>query len=178
MNNTEEEIELNPNVVSDHEYFKMVSQLNREQEFHMHIMHQAFVQNEQVLCALHGGAGTGKSTVIRAVYHGLNRMLNKIAGSEFSKVRALLTAPTGKAAYNIKGTTIHRAFFISANQKLEFKPLSWDNLNTARVKLSDKNWIIVDEFSMVGNAMLNIMHLRLQEIMGNQLPFEGKNIIL
>ena len=89
----------------------------------------------------------------------------------------MLVAPTDKAASNIHGTTIHKAFFIPANQKLEHKPLSWDNLNTARNKFYGIRWILIDEFSMVGNTMLRLLHLHLQEIKGNHLPFGGVNII-
>ena len=39
--------------------------------------------------------------------------------------------PTGKVAFNVRGTTIHAAFHIRANQKLQdYKPLSYDTLNT------------------------------------------------
>ena len=178
VHNNDDDIELNTATVSDDEYLAMLSQLNtKQQEFHMHIMHKALQNSDQVLYALHGRAGTGKSTVIHAVYHGLNRILNKQAGSDYAIQHVLLAAPTGKAAYNIKQTTIHQAFFIAANQKLEYKQLSWDNRNTARAKFSGKTWVIIDEFSMVGNAMLKILHLHSQEIHGNQLPFGGLNII-
>ena len=92
-------------------------------------MHQAAEGLEQVLCALRGGAGTGKSTVTRAIYQGLYRLLNKHSGDVCSISHALLIAPTGRAAYNIHGCTIHCAFMIAANQKLEHRALSWDNLN-------------------------------------------------
>ena len=68
-------------------------------------------------------------------------------------------------------------FFIPANQKLKHKPLSWDNLNTACNKFYEIRWILIDEFSMVGNTMLRLLHLSLQEIKGNHLPFRGVNII-
>ncbi len=86
-------------------------------------------------------------------------------------------APTGKAAYNIQGTTIHRAFHIPANQCMEHKPLTWDNLNTACKQFHYIEWILLDEFSMVGNKMLKFMHLCLQEIKGNKLPFGGLHIV-
>ena len=66
-------------------------------------MHQAAQGSQQVLCALHGGAGTGKSTVTHAIYQGLYRLLNKHSGDDFSVSHALLVAPTGRAAYNIHG---------------------------------------------------------------------------
>ena len=66
-------VDLIPHIMTDEKYYKLLSQLNRKQEeFHTHIMHQAAEGSEQVLCALHGGAGTGKSTVTRAIYQGLS----------------------------------------------------------------------------------------------------------
>ena len=67
-----DDVDLIPNVITDEKYYELLGQLNRKQEeFHTHIMHQAAQSSEQVLCALHGGAGTGKSTVTRAIYQGL-----------------------------------------------------------------------------------------------------------
>ena len=118
-----------------------------------------------------------QSTVTHAIYQGLYRLLNKRSGEDFSVPRALLIAPTGKAAYNIHGCTIHRAFMIAANQKLEHRALSWDNLNILRNRFHGIEWILLDEFSMVGNTMLKLIHLHLQEAKGNRLPFGGVNII-
>ena len=174
----EPEVELIPRFLPDNEFYKLIGSLNQKQlEFYTYVVHEATQSKEQVMCALHGGAGTGKSHVIKAIYQGLHRILNKRAGQTFDNERVLLAAPTGKAAYNIKGSTIHRIFYIAANQKMDFKPLSWDLLNTARRKFHAVEWILIDEFSMVGNKMLRFIHLRLQEIKGNNLPFGGLNII-
>ena len=163
-----DDVDLIPNVMTDENYYELLGQLNKKQEeFHTHIMHQAAQSSEQVLCALHGGAGTGKSTVIRAIYQGLYRLLNKHSGEDFSVPHALLVAPTGRAAYNIHGCTIHRTFMIAANQKLEHRALSWDNLNILHNRFHGIEWILLDEFSMVGNTMLKLIHLRLQEAKGN-----------
>ena len=42
----------------------------------------------------------------------------------------LTVVPTGKAGYNVKGSTIHAAFNIQANQKLQHTPLGTDKWNT------------------------------------------------
>ena len=101
----------------------------------------------------------------------------KHSGDDYSVSHALLVAPTGRAAYNIHGCTIHHAFMIAANQKLEHRALSWDHLNTLRNRFHGIKWILLDEFTMVGNTMLKLIHLRLQEAKGNKLPFGGVNII-
>ena len=97
-----------PNILPDQEYLNLVMTFNREQqEFHTHIMHQALQGSKQVLCALHGGAGTGKSTVMHAMYQGLYKLLNKKPGCDPNHQHVLIVAPPGKAAYSIHGTTIH-----------------------------------------------------------------------
>ena len=86
--------------------------------------------------------------------------------------------PTGKVAYNVRGTTIHTAFHISANQPLQdYKPLSFDVLNTYRMKYRELEWIWGDEISMVSNDLWRYLHLCLQEIKQNKDPFGGVNII-
>ena len=173
-----DDVDLIPNVMTDDNYYELLGQLNKKQEeFHTHIMYQAAQKSEQVLCALHGGAGTGKSTVTRAIYQGLYRLLNKRSGEDFSVPHALLVTPTGRAAYNIHDCTIRHAFMIAANQKLEHRALSWDNLNILHNRFHRIEWILLDEFSMVGNMMLKLIHLCLQEAKGNWLPFGGVNIL-
>ena len=55
------------------------------------------------------------------------------AGQNRDNCRILVMAPTLKAAYNVKGSTIHEALHIPANTPLhEYKPLSYDMLNTYR----------------------------------------------
>ena len=171
-------IDVVPNVLTDQDYHKLIHSLNEKQfQFYTHIMQSAHLNNKQIMCALHGGAGTGKSTVLKAIYQGLYRRLCKQPGQNPANKPILLTAPTGKAAYNIKGTTLHQAFMIPANQCLTYKQLTFDNLNRIRKKFIDVTWILIDEFSMLGNKTLQFIHLRLQEIKQNLLPFGGLNII-
>ena len=165
--------------LSDSDYYKLLAMLNkRQQEFHTHITHQALTSSTQTLVALHGGAGTGKSTVINAISESLRRILTMRSGEDFEKPVLCLMAPTGKAAYNIGGETIHRALFVPASQRLEYKALKWDVLNTIRSKFHGISWIIIDEFSMVGKRMINFINLRMQEIFGTQQLFGGINVLL
>ena len=174
----EDDANIVPNILSDSDFQGTLNMLNERQfQFYTHIMQMAYSNSQQVLCALHGGAGTGKSTVLRAVHQGLHRLLNKEPGQTVSSSAILLAAPTGKAAFNIHGKTLHRAFYIPANQAMEYHRLTQDVLNTARTKLHNVSWVLIDEFSMVGNKMLKFIHLRLQEIHQNHLPFGGINII-
>ena len=135
-------------------------------------------EDQQTLVCLHGEAGTGKSYALKAIYQDLNKILNQKPGQQKNDLTTLLIAPTGKAAHNIKGHTIHAAFHVPANQSLmNYSKLSWDNLNSYRSKYLNLKWIICDEISMVSNYMLKFIHLRLQEIKSYKLPFGGVNVI-
>jgi len=51
-------------------------------------------------------------------------------------VKNVKTAPTSKAAFSIKGNTLHAAFKIPANRGFEHFALDSDRLNTIRAKLN------------------------------------------
>ena len=165
--------------MSDDAYRKLICSLNKHQyEFFTHIMHMASTKADQVTCCLHGGAGTGKSHVLKALYQGLYHTVCMKAGQNRDNCRILVMAPIGKAAYNVKGSTIHAALHIPANTPLhEYKPLSYDMLNTYRMKYQGLEWILCDEISMVSNEAWKYVNLRLQDILQNKLPFGGVNII-
>ena len=126
---------------------------------------------------LSGGARVGKSTVTNALYEALIRFLNSIAGENPDGVKVVKTAPTGKAAFNVKGNTLHAAFNIPANRGYEYCALDSDRLNTIRARLNKLRVIFIDEISMVASGMFNFLNLRLQQIMGTNEPFGGISLI-
>ena len=156
-------VQTKPNILDNTELIKLINSLNCKQyEFFLYIMQQQLHnEDQQTLVCLHGGAGTGKSYALKAIYQGLNKILNQKPGQQTNDLTTLLIAPTGKAAHNIKGHTIHAAFHVLANQSLmNYSKLSWDNLNSYRSKYLNLKWIICDEISMVSNYMLKFIHLR------------------
>ncbi|MDY6841695.1 MAG: AAA family ATPase [Pseudomonadota bacterium] len=176
------------NRVSDEEYEQLVCSLNtKQQQFFLHVLHWIKTkcstkpsESEPFHCFLSGGAGVGKSQCIRAIYHALVRYLSSRPGDNPDSVRVLLTAPTGKAAYNIRGVTLHTAFCIPANQSLkDYKNLDASRLNTLQRSFSGLSVLIIDEISMVGADMFNFVHQRLQQIMGtgNKRIFGGVSVL-
>ncbi|VDI78734.1 Hypothetical predicted protein [Mytilus galloprovincialis] len=122
------------------------------------------------------GAGCGKSVVVRTIFQALHRHLCSIEGEDPDDIRILLCAPTGKAAYNINGLTIHNAFQIQPNKGLD-QSLSCDVLNTLRMKYRNLSLILIDEISMVGNKMFSLLERRLKKIKGSNCSFGGVSII-
>ena len=154
-------IEIIQNRLPENDYIQLLSKLNEKQrEIFTHIVHSLVQKPDQQLCVfITGGAGVGKSVVIRTLYQALHRMLCSESGQNPEDVRILLCAYTGLAAYNIQGTTLHNAFCIEPNKKLKYKQLSDDKQNTLRTKYMHLSVLIVDEVSMVGNQMLSFLYL-------------------
>ncbi|KAJ8043551.1 ATP-dependent DNA helicase PIF1 [Holothuria leucospilota] len=124
------------------------------------------------------GAGVGKSQVLKGLYNALLRYYSTLPGNDPDDTNILLMAPTGKAAYCIKGTTIHCALHIPANQGLsDYKALTNDKLNSLQVKYHNLKIIFIDEISMVGHRIFRYIDQRLQQIMGSKKVFGGVSII-
>ena len=158
----------------------MVQTLNKEQkEFFYHILHQIKTSETPFYCFLSGGAGVGKSHLTKALYQAALKYYNTRAGDDFNQIKVILLAPTGKAAYTIKGNTVHSALAVPANQSLRnYKRLDSSRLNTLRSQFGGIKLIFVDEISMVGNSMFQIqLNNRLKDIKGCREDFGGVSII-
>ena len=86
-------------------------------------------------------------------------------------------APTGKAAFNIKGNTLNSAFKIPINRSFSYCTLDTDRLNTIRTQLRKLHVIFIDEISMEGIGMFNFLNLRLQQITDTNKPFGSLSIM-
>ena len=110
-----------------------------------------------------GGAGTGKSHLIKAIHYESTRLLSQIAENP-EDLTVLLTAPTGVAAYNIGAATIHNTFSIGANVKMPYQPLGDEKVNSLRSRMGSLQILIIDEVSMVDHRLLTYVHGRLRQI--------------
>ncbi len=116
---------------------------------------------------LTGEAGTGKSTLVREFLRRCDR-------------ECVVLAPTGIAALNAGGTTIHSQMMLKPGL---LNPLSLEPLtdgNHCRVRRMAKT-VIVDEVSMVRSDLFCAMDARLREIaygQSREMPFGGKQIVL
>lgn len=166
------------NEMNDDDYRKHVQSLNlKQKEFFYHVLHWLKTKEEPIYAFLSGGAGVGKSVVTSALYQALLKYYNHQPGNNPDHLKILLCAPTGKAAHNIKGKTIHSTFAIPVGRGFKFKPLDMQQLDTMRCKYHDVRVVFIDEISMVGNGMFNFINLRLQEIRGCTKPFGGVSVV-
>ena len=74
--------------------------------------------------------GVGKSHVIKLIHSDTLKLLKLLGTFEPDDVIVLLTAPTGVAAFNINGMTLHSALLLERSKYSGFQPLSHDRLNT------------------------------------------------
>ncbi|MFI3286591.1 MAG: AAA family ATPase [Rikenellaceae bacterium] len=120
---------------------------------------------------LTGKAGTGKTTFLHSVVQSINK-------------RVVVAAPTGVAAINARGVTLHSLF------QLPFGP------NVPEVKLSGNDFafrkigrkrlalirsielLVIDEISMVRCDLLDAVDETLRRIRRNSAPFGGVQLLM
>lgn len=78
------------------------------------MLHLVKTSDEPFYCFLSGGTGVDKSHVTEALYQAALKYYNSRVGDNFAHMRALMQAPTGKAAYIIKDNIMHSALAIPA----------------------------------------------------------------
>ncbi|KAJ8048747.1 ATP-dependent DNA helicase PIF1 [Holothuria leucospilota] len=178
VNVTDQE-ELHQPRLPHHEYSFLINGLNKkQQQFFYHVLNWFKIKKEPIYTFLTGGAGVGKTRLLTALYQALLRTLNSQPGENPDDIKIILVAPTGKAAYNIRGSTIHSAFCIPANKSLSvYSALTSEKLNTLQSKYRHLKLVIIDEISMVGIRLFNYINYRLQQIKGNQNIFGSVSII-
>ncbi|XP_078794680.1 uncharacterized protein LOC144988284 [Oryzias latipes] len=125
-----------------------------------------------------GGAGTGKTHLIKAIQYESNRLLSPLC-RHVDDICVLLTAPTGIAAFNVQASTIHNTFCIGKDVRLPYTPLGEEKLNSLRAIYSSLQILIIDEISMVDHNLLAYIHGRLRQIKqtGNSALFGNVCII-
>ena len=110
--------------------------------------------------------GTGKSFLIKTITEWVLTATDK---------RVAVLAPTGIAAVNINGMTIHRLLMLPVehDKTPKYRPLSDDALKVTRDVMRNITLVIIDEISMVSNVTLLYIHLRLTEIFQTEEVEDG-----
>lgn len=133
------------------------------------------VQHTNSSVFLTGRAGTGKSTFLKYICQQTHK-------------KHIVLAPTGIAAINAGGVTIHSFFKVPFRPVLPNDPdLSIKNgriydflkYNLSKIELiKEVELIIIDEISMVRGDILDFIDQVLRVFSGNKTPFGGKQILM
>ena len=127
------------------------------------------------LCMVDGAAGSGKSCTINILKQFLQLILQQ-PGDDPECPHVVLCAPTGTAAVNIKGHTLHSTFGFTFGD--EHYSLSDKTRDTKRSQFKNLKFLIIDEVSMVKSDQVYQLDLRLRELtMRSQLIFGGVAIL-
>ncbi len=111
-----------------------------------------------------GKAGTGKSTFLKY-------FLNK------TTLKNVVLAPTGVAAVNVGGQTVHSFFKIFPGEtRFDIKDILARNLDENLIKSLDL--IIIDEVSMLRADLFDLIDEILRTLLKTDEPFGGKKLLL
>lgn len=126
-----------------------------------------FVENTGRSIFLTGKAGTGKTTFLKTVV-------------ERSRKRPIVVAPTGVAAINAGGVTIHSFFQLPftpyvPGAKMESK---FDISREKRKIIASIDLLIIDEISMVRADLLDAVDTVLRRFRDHFLPFGGVQLLM
>ncbi len=168
LNNDEEAIEVD------------VGTLEQEQKviFDYYIAaYRRILQGEQVnpsLLNIDGTAGCGKTYLIRAICQELRQMARDAGQPD--PIRVL--APSGVAAWNIGGTTLHSALSIPATASPSVTPLTGTRLATLQRAWKGVVFVVIDEKSMLGLRLFSKVDARLRQLLPQDNPFGGFHVAL
>ena len=126
-----------------------------------------FVENTGRSIFLTGKAGTGKTTFLKTVV-------------ERSRKRPIVVAPTGVAAINAGGVTIHSFFQLPftpyvPGAKMESR---FDFGRDKRKIIASIDLLIIDEISMVRADLLDAIDNVLRRFRDHRLPFGGVQLLM
>lgn len=115
-----------------------------------------------------GKAGTGKTMLLKKIVQECRARGKNIA----------VTAPTGIAAKNAEGKTLHSMFGLKTHVFIPWKTTRWYRLDTAReIIIKNLDILIIDEISMVRCDVLDMVDHVLKRIKKNKKPFGGIQVV-
>ncbi|MBK5202744.1 MAG: AAA family ATPase [Prolixibacteraceae bacterium] len=134
---------------------------------------RAFVEKTDKNIFLTGKAGTGKTTFLRMLQDNCSK-------------RLVVVAPTGVAAINARGVTIHSFFQLSFGVQLPDKDGNnfTGNRNVHHFRkdkiniLKSLDLLIIDEISMVRADLLDAIDETLRRYKNRRLPFGGVQLLM
>ncbi len=136
---------------------------------HNHALNTAwdFIENTGISIFLTGKAGTGKTTFLKTVV-------------ERSRKRSIVVAPTGVAAINAGGVTIHSFFQLPLSPFVPDSKIKnrFDYSREKRRIISSLDLLIIDEISMVRSDLLDAIDSVLRRFRNHFLPFGGVQLLM
>lgn len=141
----------------------------------------SFVNQTNQHLFLTGKAGTGKTTFLKYIRENCYKKM-------------AITAPTGVAAMNAGGTTLHALFWLPFGTFIEDYPLNWNEQDShiynksrlfstikltkqRRAILQELELLVIDEVSMVRADTLDAIDVILKSVRRDMRPFGGVQML-
>ncbi len=126
-----------------------------------------FVEHTGTSIFLTGKAGTGKTTFLKAV-------------KEHSSKRMIVVAPTGVAAVNARGVTIHSFFQLPLSPYVPGTAIRdrYDFSKEKRRIIRTLDMLVIDEVSMVRSDLLDAIDFVLRRYRDRTRPFGGVQLLM
>ncbi|MDR1783231.1 MAG: AAA family ATPase, partial [Dysgonamonadaceae bacterium] len=127
-----------------------------------------FVLNTGRNVFLTGKAGTGKTTFLQQL-------------RESAAKRMVVVAPTGVAAINARGVTIHSFFQLPPTLQIGIDRIKPENFRFGKEKrniIRSLDLLVIDEISMVRADLLDAIDLVLRRNRSNNRPFGGVQLLM
>ena len=135
-----------------------------------------------------GVGGTGKSFLINCIKHEIILLcMNRLFPNDDEPKHefVVVLAPTGVAAFNINGETIHGFYKLPVQKgkkaSPQYREMMKDDVKLLRLALKYTKLIIIDEISMVGNVTFAMIHRRMDDTFPRSddgVTFGGHNMLL
>ena len=164
----------------EEKFLELVALLNAEQKsFLLEILNYerkrlAKCSVEKMYPFLSGGAGTGKTLLVKCLYQCLLRLF-KSTEIEPQKLTVCIGAFTAAAARNVGGETLHSLLAIPPDSERALA-MSFETESRLRQQYSQLKVLIIDETSLVGNYFVHIIDQRLRKIKNCDEPFGGVTV--
>jgi len=129
---------------------------------------EAFVEETNCALFLTGKAGTGKTTFLRHIRNQTDK-------------RLVVTAPTGVAAINAGGVTLHSFFQLPFGPMIPGAEFSGGRHRMSREKrniINSLDLLVIDEISMVRADLLDGVDSVLKRYRRSELPFGGVQLLM
>lgn len=129
-----------------------------------------FIESTNISVFLTGKAGTGKTTFLRRL-------------KEFSPKRMIVVAPTGVAAINAQGVTIHSFFQLSLAPYVPDMNYRDSNMyyrfgKDKKNLIKSLDLVVIDEISMVRADLLDAVDSVLRKYRDRNKPFGGVQLLM
>ena len=147
-----------------------------------HLLHERSHENNKCSCNdlkplrlfISGVGGTGKSFLIETIKNLLTSMWSS------DDLLCAVAAPTGLAAFNVGGVTMHRLFQLPIEHSARaagYWALPKQSQKVMKTTLSNVKLFVIDEISMVSSLNLAYVHMRLEELFSENEWFGSRNTL-